>query len=269
MAKLMSGQKADVPYTLRDMAADAAGLLDALGIAQAHIVGRSMGGAIAQLVAVDYPAKTRSLVSMMTGSARRGLPPPKPEAVMAMIARPVDDSREAHIAVRTKFFRTVQGSAYPASHDELRVYIERQLDRAPLDLAAAARQTAALIAAEPRNELLRSVRAPTLVLHGADDPLAPLAGARDAAECVPGAELVLVPGIVRARFPAACGGDGQGRLRRVGRIRFRRRRERCAPARRRHSPARRRRNRGASPARVASSCRVRRRAGAAASRRHG
>lgn len=195
MARLMSGQKVDVPYTLRDMAADAAALLDALGIAEAHVVGRSMGGAIAQLVAIDYPGKTKSLVSMMSGSARRGLPPPKPEAVMAMMARPADDSREARLAVRTKFFRTVQGAAYPAGDDELRAYAGAQIDRAPLDMAAAVRQSAALIAAEPRNELLKNVRAPTLVLHGADDPLAPLAGAKDVADCVSGAELVVVPGM--------------------------------------------------------------------------
>ena len=195
MAKLMTGQKVEVPYSLSDMASDAAGLLDALGVANAHIVGMSMGGMIAQLVAANYPAKTKSLVSIMSSSGRRGLPPPKPEAAAALIPPSGAPTREGRIDFQIKFFRVVGGSAYRADNPELRAYVERQVDRAPFDPAAAARQMAAYVAAEPRNEILKSVHAPTLVLHGADDPLIPLACGKDTADCIPGAELVIVPGM--------------------------------------------------------------------------
>lgn len=198
MMKVMSGQKVAPPYALEDMAADAAGLLDALGVDQAHIVGNSMGGMIAQLVAVLYPAKTKSLVSIMTGASRRGLQPPKPEAMaamMAFVARPANAPRDVLIETSVKFLRAIAGTAYRADDEELRAYVARSVDRSPLDPAAAARQTAALITAGPRNEMLKSVRAPTLVVHGEDDPLAPVAWGRDTAESIPGAELMIVPGM--------------------------------------------------------------------------
>jgi pimeloyl-ACP methyl ester carboxylesterase len=195
MAKLIAGQKLEVPYSLKDLAADAAGLLDALGIARAHIVGMSMGGMIAQLVAINFPAKTKSLVSLMSSSGRRGLPPPKPEAAAAMAppAGPLD--HEGRVNYQLRFFRAVAGPAYRPNEAELRAYVERQVNRAELDPAAATRHMAAYLAAEPRNEMLKTVRVPTLVLHGADDPLIPLACGKDTADSIPGAELVVVPGM--------------------------------------------------------------------------
>jgi pimeloyl-ACP methyl ester carboxylesterase len=195
MAKMMSGQKIEPPYSLDDMAADAVGLLEALGIGPTHIVGASMGGMIAQLVAANYPAKTKSLVSMMSGTGRRDLPPPKREAMAALLTRPSSSSRESRIDWFIHLLRAVGGPDYRADDAELRAYAERNVDRAPLDLAAVARQTAALFAAEPRDQLLRSVHTPTLVLGGADDPLAPVEWAKDTAESVAGAELVIVPGL--------------------------------------------------------------------------
>ena len=195
VAKIMSGQKIQLPYSLNDMAADAVGLLDALGIGRAHIVGASMGGMIAQLVAANYPAKTKSLVSIMSTTGRRGLPPPKPEAMAALMTRPSNPTRENRIEALIRMWRVIGGPDYRADDAELRAYVERQVDRVPLDLAAMARQTAALLGAESRDTILKSVGAPTLVLHGADDPLAPAAWAKDTAECVPGAELVIVPGL--------------------------------------------------------------------------
>jgi proline iminopeptidase len=177
------------------MASDAAGLLEALKIAHAHIVGMSMGGMIAQLVAAKYPARTKSLVSLMSSSGRRSLPLPKPEAAAALIPPAGATTREGRIDFQTRFFRVVGGSAYRADDAELRAYVERQVDRAPLDPPAATRQMAAYLAAEPRNEILRSVRVPTLVLHGADDPLIPPACGKDTADSIPGAELVIVPGM--------------------------------------------------------------------------
>jgi proline iminopeptidase len=184
-----------VPYSLKDMASDASGLLQALGVANAHIVGMSMGGMIAQLFAVNFPAETKSLVSLMSSSGRRGLPPPRPDAAAALIPPPGAPNREERINFQFKFFRTVGGPAYRANDSELRAYVERQVDRSPLDPAAAARHMAAYLAAEPRNEMLKSIRVPTLVLHGADDPLIPLACGKDTADSIPGAELVVVPGM--------------------------------------------------------------------------
>jgi pimeloyl-ACP methyl ester carboxylesterase len=195
MAKLMKGQKVEAPYSLNDMASDAADLLETLGVAKAHIVGRSMGGMIAQLVALNYPAKTKSLVSLMSSSGRRGLPPPKPDAAAALIPPPGAPTREDRIKFQFNFFRTVGGSAYRADDSELRAYVERQVDRSHLDPSAAARHMAAYLSAAPRNEMLKSLRAPTLVLHGADDPLIPLACGKDTADSIPGAELVVVPGM--------------------------------------------------------------------------
>jgi len=195
MAKFMSGEKIEPPYSLNDMAADAVGLLDALAIGQAHLVGASMGGMIAQLIAANYPAKTKSLVSIMSGTGRRGLPRPKPEAMAALMMRPSNPTRENRIEALIRAWRVIGGPGYRASDAEIRAYVERQVDRVPLDLAAYARQTAALLVAEPRNEILKSVRAPTLVLHGADDPLAPVEWAKDTAECIAGSELVIVPGL--------------------------------------------------------------------------
>lgn len=197
MAKLMSGQKVELPYSLSDMAADAVGLLEALGVDRAHVVGRSMGGMIAQLVAVKDSALTKSLVSIMSTSGRRGLPPPKPEAMAAMTP-PGDVStltREQQIEWTMTLHRTLGGSLHQAGDAELRAFVERQFDRVAYDSAAFQRLTAAWLAAEPRDEILKSVRAPTLVLHGADDPLIPAEHGRDTAACIPGAELVIVPGM--------------------------------------------------------------------------
>ena len=97
MARLLSGQPVEPPYTLNAMAADAMGLLDAIGVDRAHIVGASMGGMIAQLVAVHYPARTKSLVSIMSTTGRRDLPPAKPEAMAAIMTPPASLGREDRI----------------------------------------------------------------------------------------------------------------------------------------------------------------------------
>src|SRR5437762_6750975 len=99
MAKMAAGQPVtNAPYTLDDMAADAVGLLDAIGIPSAHIVGASMGGMIAQIIAAKYPQKTRSMVSIMSTTGRQGLPPAKPEAMAALTTPPASDSREDRMA---------------------------------------------------------------------------------------------------------------------------------------------------------------------------
>ena len=195
IAKAVAGQPVETPYSLDDMAADAAALLDALGISSAHIVGASMGGMIAQLVAVHHPAKTKSLVSIMSTTARRGLPPAKPEAMAALVAQPASERREDLIASAIRAWRAIGNPGFPESDQELRATAERNVDRSPYEPTGFARQMAAIIAAPPRNDVLKSVRAPTLVIHGADDPLVLPAGGQDTADSIPGAELILVPGM--------------------------------------------------------------------------
>jgi len=192
-ARLMKGEKVDTPYLLDDMAADAVGLLDALGIDRAHMVGASMGGMIAQILAAKYPSRTLSLVSIMSTSGRPGLPTGKPEAVAMLSAAPEGPAREQLIAHGMKL-RTVIGSpGYPPDSAELRALVERNIDRRYYP-AGAARQYLSVLASGPRTELLKTVKVPTLVLHGADDPLLPVECGRDVASLVPGAKIETYPG---------------------------------------------------------------------------
>ncbi len=195
MAALMAGQPANAPYHLSDMADDAAGLLKALGISQAHIVGASMGGMIAQLVAANHPAMTRSLTSIMSTTGRRDLPPARPEAMAALMTPPASTDREARIQRTISTFRIIGSPGYPATDAEIRAFAEREVDRVPYDPTGIARQMAAIIASPPRNDLLRTVRVPALVIHGADDPLVPVEGGKDTAASIPGARLEIVPGM--------------------------------------------------------------------------
>ncbi len=191
--KLMKGETVATPYLLDDLANDAIGLLDALDIDRAHMVGASMGGMIAQIVAAKFPQRTRSLVSIMSTSGRRGLPMGKPEAVAMLSAQPEGPGREQLVAHGIKL-RTVIGSpGFPADPAELRALVERNVDRRYYP-AGAARQYLAVMASGDRVDLLKTVKVPTLVLHGADDPLLPVDGGRDVASLVPGAKIEIFPG---------------------------------------------------------------------------
>jgi len=191
----MSGQPVEVPYQLDDMAKDAAELLKALGIKSAHIIGASMGGMIAQLVAINHPDVTRSLISVMSTTARRDLPPAKPEAMAALMAQPASDSREDRIKTGLNVIRVLGSPGYPGTEEEMLAAVSAAVDRAPYDPAGVARQLGAIVAAQPRNEKLATLRVPAMVLHGADDPIIPVEAGRDTAASIPGAELVIVPGM--------------------------------------------------------------------------
>ncbi len=195
MAEVMAGKRPDVPYTLDDMADDAVGLMDALGVERAHIAGASMGGMIAQLVAINHADRTRSLISIMSTTGRRDLPPGNRETLSVLFRPPNSSSRDDLIDASILVQRALSSPGFPASEAEMRATAERRTDRAPFDAAGLARQSAALIAAPPRNALLRQLRCPALVLHGADDPVIPAAAAKDIAESIPGAELIIVPGM--------------------------------------------------------------------------
>jgi pimeloyl-ACP methyl ester carboxylesterase len=195
MGKLMSGQPVEVPYQLDDMAADAAALLKALGIKSAHIIGASMGGMIAQLVAINHPDVTKSLISVMSTTGRRELPPAKPEAMAALMAQPASDSRADRIATGLNVVRALGSPGYPGTDEELLAAVSAAVDRAPYDPAGVARQLGAIVAAQPRNEKLKNVRCPAMALHGADDPIIPAEAGRDTAASIPGCELFIEPGM--------------------------------------------------------------------------
>ncbi|UYN96884.1 MAG: alpha/beta fold hydrolase [Enhydrobacter sp.] len=193
LQQAMKGEPIAAPYVLSDMAADAVGLLDSLGVDRAHIVGASMGGMIAQIVAAAHPQRTRSLVSIYSTSGRRGLPPGKPEALAMLGSQPDGDTREARVAHGMKLRRIIGSPGFPTPEPELRAFVERNVDRRWYPQGAA-RQYVSVLASGDRVEMLKTVEAPTLVLHGEDDPLLPADCGRDVARLVPGAQIHTIAG---------------------------------------------------------------------------
>ena len=186
-ATVAAGKKPDIPYTLDDMAADAAGLLDELGIESAHILGGSMGGMIAQLVALNHPEKTRSLISIFSTTGDPSLPRATPEAQASLMAKPPATDRASIIAHTLKGRSTFASTAFAADEDILAERIGANYDRSYYP-EGTLRQMAAIIAAPPRTERLKKLAVPTLVLHGSVDNLIPPAGGRHTAACIPGAK---------------------------------------------------------------------------------
>lgn len=179
-------------YRVEDMAADVVGLMDHLNVRRAHIFGISMGGMIAQHVAIGHAARVHSLISVMSSTGNPDLPQPSPE----MRARLVEnaDSPEALIELNAKN-RAVFGSpAYPESLEE-RMAAARRAHTRSFRPAGVVRQMRAVIADGSRVDRLRSVSVPTLVIHGADDPLIPVAAGRDTAAAIPGARLEIIEGM--------------------------------------------------------------------------
>jgi pimeloyl-ACP methyl ester carboxylesterase len=193
---LGEGAAPKVAYTLSDMAADAAGLLDALGVDRAHIVGASLGGMVAQLVAADYPQRTLSLTSIMSSTGNRALPPASPEALAVLNNRGPDPTQdlEGFLAHSIKSAAVIGSPAYPPDPEEIRRRSLSDFQRA-YNPAGFARQYAAAMASPDRRPKLATITAPTVVIHGAADPLVPLAGGKDTAENIPGAELIVIEGM--------------------------------------------------------------------------
>lgn len=183
------------PYSLDDMAGDTVGLMDALGIERAHVVGASMGGMIAQLLAIRHPARVASLTSIMSGSGNPAILKPSAQARRALLRpapRPTDvDAVVEHLV---SLFGVIGSPGFPADPAELRSRIERGVRRA-YDPAGTMRQLLAIVAAPDRTRLLGRIGAPTLVIHGASDPLVPVEAGRDTANAIPGARLMVVEGM--------------------------------------------------------------------------
>ena len=189
----MKGEEIRPPYTLEDMADDAVGLLDALGIEKAHICGISMGGMIAQTIALNHQQRVLSLISIYSHTGNPALPPPTPEALEYLITPPPME-REANITYTLAVWRTFSGKGFPLDEDWHRKIAAQAYDRAFYP-EGVARQMAAVLSQKNRKSELASVAVPTLVIHGADDPLVPVEGGKETAEAIPGAELIIIDGM--------------------------------------------------------------------------
>ncbi|CAM2155642.1 Alpha/beta hydrolase [Pararobbsia alpina] len=195
-ATLMAGRRPPVPYTLYDMAHDVVGLLDALSIQRAHMVGRSMGGMIAQVLASEHADRVASLTSIMSGTGNPSLPGAAPD-VMAMMMSPAPDPRldeAAYVAHKVAFARRIAGSAFPFDESHHRELVKEELRRA-YDPASTGRQIAAIAVAGDRRAQLATIKAPSLIVHGLDDPLVHPACGEDTASSIQGAEWMPIAGM--------------------------------------------------------------------------
>ena len=191
---LAGGKDPGAPYLLADMADDAAGLLDALGIARAHVAGVSMGGMIGQMLAARHPEKVLSLVSVMSTTGNPALPPATPAAQAVLFSRPEATDLESLTEHSLKAQIAIQSPAWPVNPETERPLLRAAIQRAYHPMGVL-RQMIAVIASGDRREALKTITAPTVVLHGADDPLVPVDGGKDTAATIPGAELRIIDGM--------------------------------------------------------------------------
>ena len=191
--KIMQGEKVKPPYTLDDMADDAVGLLDALGIRKAHICGMSMGGMIAQTVAIRHLPRVLSLTSIYSTTGNPEVPQPKPD-VLGLLITPPPREREAYIEHMLQVFKAIAGPGFAVDEKWTRKISAGSYDRCfcPQGMA---RQLVAILTHGDRGPALASVKVPTLVIHGTDDPLVSVEGGNATAKAVPGAKLMLIEGM--------------------------------------------------------------------------
>ena len=189
----LAGDLSSASYTLSDMAADTVGLLDALGLASAHLAGASLGGMIAQTVAIEYPDRVRSLTSMMSTTGDRAAGQADLEALAPLMSLPTK-TREDVIEQQVRAFQVIGSPGFPFDETAVRDRAGRAYDRAH-DPVGAARQFVAAVASGDRTGRLGSVRVPALVLHGSDDKMCDVSGGQATAAAIPGAELVVFDGM--------------------------------------------------------------------------
>jgi pimeloyl-ACP methyl ester carboxylesterase len=192
-ADLLLGRRATAPYLLRDMAKDAVGLLDHLGIDQAHVVGASMGGMIVQQMAIDHPRRLRSMVSIMstTGNRRSGQPSLKTFGIL--LGSP-PQGREQVVTRAVHTFKVIGSPGFPFEEDTVREMAALSYDRGH-SAAGVIRQLHAIAASGDRTKELRRVQVPTAVIHGTRDPLVKPSGGRATAKAIPGARLMMIEGM--------------------------------------------------------------------------
>ena len=193
IAQLLRRSAKGAQYRLSDMADDTAGLLQALELAPAHVIGASMGGMIAQTLAVRHPQQVRSLVSIMSTTGGRRVGQPSYRVYPVFLKRP-PRTRAGYIEHAVRLFTAIGSTGLPQDVDDLRELAGRSFDRDP-DRAGTGRQLAAIIASGDRTAELRGIKAPTLVIHGTADPLVGPSGGRATAKAIPGARLMSIEGM--------------------------------------------------------------------------
>ena len=191
--KLLQGEKVNPPYTLDDMADDAVALLDGLNIRKAHVCGMSMGGMIAQTIAIRHPERVLSLISIYSTTGNPEVPQPKPEIIRLLVAPPPNE-RQAFIEHMLVVFRTISGPGFPLDEAWTRKIIGESYDRSFYP-EGTVRQFVAILTQPNRAPALSSIKVPTLVIHGTSDPLVPVEGGKDTAKVIKGAELILIEGM--------------------------------------------------------------------------
>jgi pimeloyl-ACP methyl ester carboxylesterase len=182
------------PYSLDDMASDAAGVLDALQIDRAHVCGASMGGMIAQVLAARHPDRVKSLTLMMTTSGARHLPMPSLKVRTALLSRPRGRGAEAVVDHLQRFFKLIGSPAYPSDPQWLRIRLSAAVGRA-FHPPGTARQLVAVAAHGDRTPLLARILAATHVVHGTADPLIPVAAGHDLQRKIAGASADFIEGM--------------------------------------------------------------------------
>lgn len=202
-AQAWLGLDARVPYTLSDMAADALGVLDALGVRCAHVVGMSMGAMIGQRLTLAAPERVCTLTSIMGSSGARGLMKPSAEVLKAAASKPRGHSDlQALASYYHRFFTAISSPTFAPPEAALREAFELTLRRHPPDMAATCRQLAAILTDGERAEMLARIHCPTQVIHGAEDPLLPVGCGEDTARRIPGARLHIIPDMAHDLAPS-------------------------------------------------------------------
>ncbi len=193
LAASLTGKKVTPPYTLADMAQDAVSLADGLDLERFHVCGASMGGMIAQTMAIRFPERIATLTSIMSTTGEPGLPQATEEARAALFLPP-PETLEAYLEHAVRIWKVLGSPGFPFREDVVRARAEAAWDRG-LSRSGVARQMTAIVADGSRRERLRRLSLPTLVIHGTDDPLVPLEGGQDTAAAVAGAELLTIDGM--------------------------------------------------------------------------
>ena len=191
---VLRGDLSSVSYTLSDMAADAVGLLDALGVEKAHVVGASMGGQIAQMMAIEHSERVRSLVSMMSTTGDMAVGQAQPEVLRELFSGPRAVTREEVVQQFVRASRLVGSPGFARDEEEIAARAGAAYDRGH-DPVGTARQAIATVASGDRTERLRGLRMPTLVIHGLADRMCDVSGGRATASAIPQAELALIEGM--------------------------------------------------------------------------
>lgn len=190
---MMSGMEYEPPYTIEDMAADAVGLLDVLGVEKAHVCGGSMGGFIAQTMALNHPDRVISMTSIYSHTGNPELPGPEPE-IMQYLMTPVPEEPEVYVEHMMKIFKACAGPGFSFEEQWYRNYLKNVVRRSFFPLGRT-RHLLAVMSQKNRKEALGSLDIPTLVVHGTKDPLVNPAGGADTAEAIPNAELLMIEGM--------------------------------------------------------------------------